>query len=217
MFSLICAWTNSWSNNREAGNLDSNARIMTSLWFTGRITTGRKCGALFVPLLLPAQAGGKHSSRWWYEAHDAHDHCNGIASNSLKANNMVHLSQLLTITEYMMTLLACAWNSPVADEFPSQRPVTRSLMFYFLCAWINGWVKNDEAGDLRRHRTHYDDTVIKNLHAIFISIQKLPYRERFRYNATNLPPNTHNIDPIAHLIYGLCFTSEMFDPWSTFT
>ena len=26
--------------------------------------------------------------------------------------------------------------------------------------WINGWVNNREAGDLRRHRAHYDTTVM---------------------------------------------------------
>ena len=31
-----------------------------------------------------------------------------------------------------------------------------ALMFSFICAWINGWVNNREAGDLRRHRAHYD-------------------------------------------------------------
>ena len=35
-----------------------------------------------------------------------------------------------------------------------------ALMFYFLCAWINGWVSNGEAGDWRRHRAHYDVTVM---------------------------------------------------------
>ena len=35
-----------------------------------------------------------------------------------------------------------------------------SLMFSFICAWINGCVKNREAGDLRCHRTHYDVTVM---------------------------------------------------------
>ena len=29
------------------------------------------------------------------------------------------------------------------------------LMFCLFCAWINGWVNNGEAGDLRRHRAHY--------------------------------------------------------------
>ena len=32
----------------------------------------------------------------------------------------------------------------------------KALMFSLICAWINGWVKNSEAGDLRRHRAHYD-------------------------------------------------------------
>ena len=30
-----------------------------------------------------------------------------------------------------------------------------ALMFSLICAWINGWVNNREAGDLRRHRGHY--------------------------------------------------------------
>ena len=35
------------------------------------------------------------------------------------------------------------------------------LMFSLFCAWINDWVNNVEAGDLRRHHTHYDVIVIK--------------------------------------------------------
>ena len=35
-----------------------------------------------------------------------------------------------------------------------------ALMFSLICAWINGWVNNLEAGDLRRHSTHYDVTVM---------------------------------------------------------
>ena len=31
-----------------------------------------------------------------------------------------------------------------------------ALMFSLICAWINGWVNNHEASDLRCHRTHYD-------------------------------------------------------------
>ena len=34
------------------------------------------------------------------------------------------------------------------------------LMFSFICAWINGWVNNPKAGDLRRHHAHYDVTVM---------------------------------------------------------
>ena len=35
-----------------------------------------------------------------------------------------------------------------------------ALMFYLICAWINGWVNNREAGDFRRHRAHSDVTVM---------------------------------------------------------
>ena len=35
-----------------------------------------------------------------------------------------------------------------------------ALMFSLTCVWINGWVNNREAGDLGRHRAHYDVTVM---------------------------------------------------------
>ena len=35
-----------------------------------------------------------------------------------------------------------------------------TLKFSFICAWINGRVNNGEAGDLRRHRAHYDVIVM---------------------------------------------------------
>ena len=36
-----------------------------------------------------------------------------------------------------------------------------ALMFSLICAWINGWVNNHEAGDLIRRRTH-DVTVMRS-------------------------------------------------------
>ena len=53
----------------------------------------------------------------------------------------------------------CARNSPVTGEFPSQMPVTQTVDV-FICAGTNGWVKNRDAGNLRRHRAHYDVTVM---------------------------------------------------------
>ena len=35
-----------------------------------------------------------------------------------------------------------------------------ALMFSLICTRIKGWVNNGEAGDLRRHRAHYDVTVM---------------------------------------------------------
>ena len=46
-------------------------------------------------------------------------------------------------------LAICVGNSPVTGEFPVQRPITRNFD-----------VNNGEAGDLSRHRAHYDVTVV---------------------------------------------------------
>ena len=35
-----------------------------------------------------------------------------------------------------------------------------ALMFSLICAWINVWVNNREAGDLRRQRAHYNVIVM---------------------------------------------------------
>ena len=35
-----------------------------------------------------------------------------------------------------------------------------ALMFSVICTWINGWANNREAGDLRRHRVHFDVTLM---------------------------------------------------------
>ena len=43
-----------------------------------------------------------------------------------------------------------------------------ALMFSLICTWINGWVNNREAGDLRRHNAHYDVTVMVLIDISFI-------------------------------------------------
>ena len=70
----------------------------------------------------------------------------------------VYSSLMMTSSmEIFSALLAlCKGNPLVAGGCPSQRPVTRSFDFFFICAWTNGWANNRDAGDLRRHRTRYD-------------------------------------------------------------
>ena len=48
--------------------------------------------------------------------------------------------------------------SPVNS--PHKGQWREALMFSLICVWINGWVNNSEAGDLRRYRAHNDVTVI---------------------------------------------------------
>ena len=49
--------------------------------------------------------------------------------------------------------------SPVNSPHNGQWRVW-ALMFSLICTWINGWVNNRLAGDLRRHPAHYDVIVM---------------------------------------------------------
>ena len=61
--------------------------------------------------------------------------------------------------ETFSALLAiCAGNSPVPGQWRG------ALMFSLICVWLNGWVNNREAGDLRRYRAHYDVIVMNMIH-----------------------------------------------------
>ena len=63
--------------------------------------------------------------------------------------------------ETFSALLAlCEGNSPVTGEFPHKGQWRGALTFSLIYDWINGWVNNREAGDLRRHRAHYDVIVM---------------------------------------------------------
>ena len=57
---------------------------------------------------------------------------------------------------------------PLCGEFTGHRwiPCTKTSdaelwCFLWSAPWINGWVNNREAGDLRRQRAHYDAIIMK--------------------------------------------------------
>ena len=50
--------------------------------------------------------------------------------------------------------------SPVPVISPHKGQWRGALMFSLICVWMNGWVNNHEAGDLRRIRGHYDVIVM---------------------------------------------------------
>ena len=65
--------------------------------------------------------------------------------------------------ETFSALLAfCEGNSPHKSQWRG------ILMFSLICARINGWVNNRKAGDLRRHRAHFDVTVME-LHVYLLA------------------------------------------------
>ena len=91
-----------------------------------------------------------------------------VILRSLMGENMITLIQYKRLCHYdnMMTssnanifrvtghfLRGIHW-SPVNS--PRKGQWCGALMFSLIYVWINGWINNREAGDLRRYRTHYD-------------------------------------------------------------
>ena len=70
---------------------------------------------------------------------------------------MIYNWDMMTSMETFSALRAiCAGNSPIPVNSPHKGQWRRPLMFSLIYAWINDWVNNREAGDLRRHRGHHD-------------------------------------------------------------
>ena len=92
----------------------------------------RLLDAVFHPTTLEVQMMPKWRFPWW-------------------RHQMETFSALLTI---------CVRNHRSPLNSPHKGRWRGALMFSLICAGINGWVNNREAGDLRRHRAHYDVIVI---------------------------------------------------------
>ena len=69
---------------------------------------------------------------------------------------------------------------PLCGEFtgpvnsPHKGQWRGALIFSLICVWINSWVNNREAGDLRRHRSHYDVNVMVYVGIISCRSAKCP-------------------------------------------
>ena len=95
----------------------------------------------------------------------------------LATNHKRWRHQMKTIS---VLLALCAGNSPA--KFPHIGRWRGALLFSLICARTNGWVNTPDAGDLRRHRAHYDVTVMsfalgnnKYMYLTNISIEKLDF------------------------------------------
>ena len=81
----------------------------------------------------------------------------------LKSNNLRIIEPVCSkpwwrhqMETFSALLAICRGNSPVPGEFPHKGQWRGALMFSLICASIDGCVNNREAGDLNRHRAHYD-------------------------------------------------------------
>ena len=92
--------------------------------------------------------------------------------------NIYHLYCCLCYITYIVLFVFQVYHHDVKwKHFPRYRPFVcgeftghrwiprkgqwrRALLLFFMGAWINGWVNDREAGNLRRQRAHYDVTVM---------------------------------------------------------
>ena len=77
-------------------------------------------------------------------------------------------------------------------NYPHKGQWSGALVFSLICAWANGWVNNRDAGDLRRHRAHYDVTVMSKRGHWGTTLQRLGYRQM------NNVRHSHSSGPIYH-------------------
>ena len=95
---------------------------------------------------------GQESSRPWHCLRSTSKR--SVAKNWTSYNQTLHCLMMTSSNGNISALLA----SPVNSSHKGQR--RRALMLSLICFWINGWVNNREAGDLRRHRANYDVIVM---------------------------------------------------------
>ena len=67
--------------------------------------------------------------------------------------------------------------SPVNSPYKGQWRA--AMMFSLICAWMNDWVNNREAGHLRRNHAQYDITVMTLLLSVIPITKSKYYRNRF--------------------------------------
>ena len=126
---------------------------------------------------------GKQSWGLWFEtpSRSLWRHCKEFSIKWLFGTELAHLFESLPrgdkgpckvhnqyrgswwrhqMETFSALLAICAGNSPVPVNSTHKGQWRGALMFTLICARMNGWVNNREAGDLRRYHTHYDVIVM---------------------------------------------------------
>ena len=95
-----------------------------------------------------------------------------------KSNGAEPYTVTVSATMYMMTSSngnIFRVTGPLRGEFTGRRWIPRTKAsnaelwcFLWSAPWINGWVNNREAGDLRHHRVHYDVIVMNIIPTTFL-------------------------------------------------
>ena len=147
----------------------------TQLHITGSLC-GECTGGRWIPL-TKAQLFGK--------CHDGPNNVRYITwmhysgQNKAKPCNLDDVIKWKHFPRYW-TFVRGTRRSPVNS--PHEGQWREILVFSVICAWINGWKHNREAGDLRRHRAHYDVNVMTKQRTYLIHPTTLNFYCTVKYN-----------------------------------
>ena len=109
MFSFICAWTNGWPNNRDAGDFKRHGA-----YYDVAVMSDGQTGLW--PSLRSFSAGYRLSLQW---RHDERDGVSNHQPHECLLNRLFRRRSKRT-SKLRVTGL-CAGNSPLTGEFPAQR------------------------------------------------------------------------------------------------
>ena len=85
-------------------------------------------------------------------------HCSGVNRVSYRLQIHDDVIKWKHFPRYWPFVRGRIHRSPV--NTPHKGQWRGALIFSLICVWINSWVNNRDAGDLRRYRTHYDVSVM---------------------------------------------------------
>ena len=159
----------------KSGNMTSCYRMLVTIFYTytvlmycfrkwsKRLHLAIKPKPRVWKLFLAATPFGEHHALSCWQLFGAVTTCNATSCCNV-CNVSINISVNSWWRHQMETFSAllafCAGNSPVPVNSPHKGQWRGALMFTLICAQINDWVNNHEAGDLRRHLDHYDVSVM---------------------------------------------------------
>ena len=104
-------------------------------------------------ILVSKRSPNGISSVMWITLYTGHSRVTACAV-LLYHNNVIKWKHFPRYWSFVRGIHRSPVNSPHKGQWRG------ALMFSLICVWINVWVNNREAGDLIRHRAHYDVIVM---------------------------------------------------------
>ena len=150
-------------------NYNNTTRVKVGVWFTKRSAKLLMCNDLFqrghksIPWPFPTGSIAPYVFQFAFKFEITQISHPTKRSNSRHFSNLQHRLTVADVIKWKhfpryWPFVRGIHRSPVNS--PHKGQWRGALMFTLICARINGWVNNREAGDLRRYRGHCDVTVM---------------------------------------------------------